>query len=104
MARDVSQSQREAEIAAALRAKYGDWAIKTVAQIDEAERLSRRQLLENGRRYLKRDETKMQPEDKELCDRVLATLTGDGTAFATALAYPPVNALFARGVLYLEKP
>jgi hypothetical protein len=54
-------------------------------------------------RWLRVDETKVKAEDRKLVDRVKATI-GDGAAFERALGYPPVDQLFARGVLHFQRP
>jgi hypothetical protein len=75
----------------------------TLAQVADAEAFCRKQLLAFAK-WLRVDETKIEDGDRALCDRVLATVDGDGTAYEKALAFQPVNDLFARGVLHFERP
>lgn len=78
-------------------------ATLTPAQIAEA-REHHIRWLNTVSRWLRVDDTMVQPEDRKLVERVMATVGGDGTAFERALGYQPVNDLFARGVLFYQRP
>lgn len=72
----------------------------TTAMIAEAAAYTLRQDLDLAKRHLRVDEERARPADRLLIARVMATLDGDGTTLRRALEYPPVNELFARGVMY----
>jgi hypothetical protein len=75
----------------------------TPAEIAEARVLHLRWLATVSK-WLRVDEAKVRHDDRKLVDRVMATVGGDGTAFEKALGYPPVDQLFARGVLRFQPP
>jgi len=75
----------------------------TLAMVADAEAFCRRQRLAFAK-WLQIDTSKLEDGDRELSDRVLATVDGDGTGYEKALAFQPVNDLFARGVLKFVRP
>ena len=73
------------------------------ATIAAAESAARDQRL-GFAKWLRVNDAKMAPADRALAARVMATTTGDGTAYDRALASPAVNLLFAEGALYFDPP
>lgn len=75
-----------------------------LAEVMEAERLSRQQRQKNARLLEINEETPdLTAKELESCRRIKALVTSDFSQFEAALQHPLVGQLFNRGALYFRR-